>query len=62
MKNVYKSINPNGYFYNQKIGFIYKLSVNEENGKNKNFLLVKFNAQNIEKRKKELVLIFEEMS
>ena len=62
IKNVYKSINPNGYFYNQKIGFIYKLSVNEENGKNKNFLLVKFNAQNIEKRKKELVLIFEEMS
>ena len=62
LKNVYKSIDVNEHLYDQQIGFVYKISANEENENqdNKSLLLIKFNSNNRNNNRNELVRIFEE--
>ena len=63
LKNVHKSINTYAqYYYILQIGFIYKISVNDEYGNCKNLLLIKFNNHNKNSNRKEKILIFKEVS
>ena len=56
-KSVYKAVNTKEIRYNHQIGFMYKISTNEEN---KNLLLIKFNNYGKDKSKNDAVLILKE--